>query len=170
MPTETLGVTISSQGAWTVTGAADATLAVAAPDDGNTSYVTCATLDEFIFWTVNNTSLQDSNTINSVTVRFRMLCSPLATNILLDVDCNGNDVTDNPEIQTTYADYDIVMTQAPGSLPWTVARLNALIVGAQSTDSVTTRITTVTVIVDYSAAAGDRARSRAAHWLLLRWN
>lgn len=170
MPTETLGVTISSQGAWTVTGAANATLAVAAPDDGNSSYVTCGTLDEWIVWTANNSALSASDIINSVTVRFRMVCSPFATNIPLNVDVDGNDVQIGPEIQTAYADYDIVMTEAPGAVPWTLARLNAVLIGVQSTDSVSTRITTVQVIVDYSAAAGDRGRSRTAHWLLLRWN
>lgn len=148
--TENLAVTISSQGAWTVSGAANATLAVAAPDDGNSSYVTCGTLDEWIVWTANNSALAAADIINSVTVRFRMVCTPFAANILLNVDVDGNDVQSNPLIGTAYADYDIVMTEAPGAVPWTLARLNAMIVGVQSTDSVNTRITTVQVIVDYT--------------------
>jgi hypothetical protein len=135
---------------------ANRTVAVAKPDDEDTSYISAA---GGIFATTNGT-VQDSalttQTITNVRVRARgkfitTLGEPM--NIVMSDDAFTHTVTSTPALTLAYADYvGCTSATAPSGGAWTVAKVNSLVVQlGNNSDSATLRVTSWTVEVDWTS-------------------
>lgn len=157
MATENLAAVYNS-GVWSVVGAS-ATVAVATPDDENTTNVNHQTVGENILYDIANPAvITGSDTINSVTIRLRGRIDPgvgFSMGVQASVDNFATNKAFTPAITTSYANHDMVMALQPDdATAWDLTALNALQVKALATDDDRFYITTLYVIVDYTAGGG----------------
>lgn len=159
MPTETLAVTFSSAspGAAWAANIGNQTTAVALPDDDGTSYIAHSTLNESITYTVGNlASVQPGDTINSVTFNFRGLAQPElgVENVPITVTCGAGTDDHSVDFTGSYSLKSFTKTLDPDDAAWTITSVNALSLTIFSLDSTNTRITSISVDVDYTVQSG----------------
>ncbi len=152
MAVETLACTINSLGSWTNVGGANATVSVAKPDDEDATYITIlAGIDTACLYDVANSAL-GSETITSVSVRFRektLISTDNSCSVQMSDNAFVNNLSTSPLITTSYADYLLTSATKPSGGAWTVAAVNSLQVKLFGADVSVLRCTTLTAEVTY---------------------
>lgn len=152
---------------WTLGAGANRTVAVALPDDGDTSYISGIGLQETDA-TVENASLGPA-TITNVQVVVRGLTTSIGDTVTIEAsdDAWANSANTSPVFTTSYADYSLSMATAPSGGAWSPGKLDSLVLRLTSPDINASRVTSWYVNVTYAPASGSRHESPGGKLLFL---
>jgi len=158
MPANPEILAVTPDTGFTLGAGATRTIAVAKPDDADTTYISAAGgLSLVTVGTTADTALT-TETINTVTLRARArFVTTAGEPMQLDMSDDGFShlVSTTPALTTSYADYTLASATAPSGGAWTVAKVNSLVSRiSNNSDVATLRVTTWSVEVAWTAASG----------------
>ena len=157
MPIETLAATPGV--GWTTTVGASRAVAVALPDDGDTSYLEGTGL-QVTTSAIANTAIAGA-TITNVRVVARLRTTTISDTCIIAASDNSfsNTTSYSPTVTSSYVDYTMDMATPPSGGAWTTGKVDSLEVRVTTPDITTARMTTLYVQVTYMQATVSRAAS-----------
>lgn len=161
MPIQVL--TCSPGVGWATTVGASRAIAVALPNDEETSYVAGTGLAVFTA-DVSNPSLAGV-TVTNVQVVTRGRTVGIIDNMLVEASIDGFTTTSSHlhPFDTTYSDISLSMLTKPGGGAWAIGDIDNLQVRVTTPDITEGRITTLYVNVHYESASGRRNNAALGH-------
>ena len=157
MAVEILAMATIVTNEFTLGAGADALVAVATPDDGDTSYI--ANSDTLVveqYTVANPVSVDDNDTISNVAivVRYNKQSGISSTVIECTAIVGGDSTSTNATAvaNSTYTNRTVDFATAPGGGAWTAQKVRDLNVKIREVTAVSVaRVTTLTVEVTYTA-------------------